>query len=97
MLSDEQFQKLLENISMNEEDRKCLVRIETIVSMNRESSDKCKLDVAEKIATVKAAATKAHERIDEEQRARFIFTGILCSIAGIATITGIVLKLTGKI
>jgi hypothetical protein len=97
MISDEQFEKLLEKISINQTDRERLIRIETIVSLNRDSSEKCKIDVASKMEALRMTANKAHERIDDEQKARFIFTGILLAIASVGSITAIILKLTGKL
>ena len=97
MLSDVQFETLMEKLSINQQDRERLIRIETIVQMSLESETKSRVDTALKVQEVRASASKAHDRIDCEVKARFIFTGILASIAIVVTVTGAILKLTGHL
>lgn len=97
MLSDQQFESLLERISINQQDRDRLIRIETIVTLNQGNSANCKADVAAKIATIHAATTKAHERIDEVEKGRYRLAGAVAAIAVAFVAIEMVLKLTNKI
>lgn len=97
MLTDTQFESLLERISINQQDRERLIRIETIVTMNRENSEKCKLDLNSRIVIAQASAEKAHSRIDEEGKRSQRFAGGIASLAICIVIVEIILKLTGKL
>lgn len=96
MLTEAQFESLLERISINQQDRERLVRIETIVTMNRTSSEACKADVAAKLSVVTAAAEKAHTRIDEQERKQQRAYGILVAIGGVILAVEFILRLVGK-
>lgn len=97
MLSDEQFKEMIDKISRNQEDHDCLVRIETIVKINQEQTQKDMREFAIKSSKMELSIDKTHTRIDNEIKFRYSITGAAISIGGIIAVVGLILKLTGKI
>lgn len=97
MLSDTQFEQLIEKISLNRDDRERLVRIETMVQLGLDGENKCRSDMLLRVEDARKSSAKAHERIDIEERARTVMVGGFAAILAIITITGFILKLTGHI
>lgn len=75
VLSAEQFEKLLERLSLRQEDHDTLIRIETIVQMSAANFETYKTDMAVKIAKAEQSTGTAHKRLDEEIKTRWVFAG----------------------
>ena len=65
-----------------------LIRIETIVTLNHESYEKYRDEISAKIHAVKTTVDRAHERLDDEIKFRYMATGafaIVGTLIAIAT------------
>lgn len=96
MLTETQFEALLEKISWNQQDRERMVRMETKLDMIADSEARCRADMLARIATADSSSRKAHERIDTERGSRLVMVGACGAFAGIVAVVTWILKLTGK-
>lgn len=97
MLTEQQFQKMIEVIGMNQQDRERLIRMETMMLSVVQNEGQCKTDTACKIESIRVAANKAHERIDMEERARIRIVSIFGGVVGFGSVILLILRLTGHI
>lgn len=73
-----------------------LIRIETIVTLNHESYEKYRDEVTAKIHSVKATADKAHERLDDEIKFRYMASGAFAVIGTLIAAVTLVIKMYVK-
>lgn len=95
MLTEPQFEKLIEAIIINQSDRERLIRMETMLEMISKNETQCRTDMVCRIESAKSAVLKAHERIDNEERARLRVVSIFSGIIGFSALVIFILKLTG--
>lgn len=76
-MTDEQFEKFMEQMTQKQADHDLLVEIRTVVRLNHDSYEKEKNETSSKINTVEKAASAAHRRVD------YLYTGVMVSVGGL--------------
>lgn len=97
MLTDTQFEKLIEALIINQSDRERLIRMETMLEVIAKNENQCRTDMVCRVESTRSSAAKAHERIDSEERSRIRLVSTFAGVVGFSAIVILILKLTGHI
>lgn len=88
-MTQDQLEQIFEKMSMRQADHDTLIEIRTIVKLNNDQYVKHREENIAAISEVKTSAKKAHERLDEEIKSRWIFAGVVLAITIIGGIFAI--------
>lgn len=88
-MTQDQLEQIFEKMSMRQADHDTLIEIRTIVKLNNDQCVKHREENIASISKIELSAKKAHERLDEEIKSRWIFAGVVLAITIIAGIFAI--------
>lgn len=99
MLSDDQwkeFKQMMAAFQGQLDITQRLTKIETIVTLSHESFQNYRAAMSADIARIESAASKAHKRIDDQEKRQVQLMSAALAICGFVGFIAFILKLTGK-